>query len=125
MAQVDMWEAVVANIKEHKWTLIILLLVMLLPYLLYGGSTVISNVNFPFWKILDIFMNGLSSWVGTAAKGSVSIINTTIGTKDMPTIVSSLIKFIAYFIAITLDFVVAIKMFKLIAPTEAQMPKTD
>jgi len=105
--KIDLWEAIIANIKEHKWTLIILLLVILLPYLLYGGKAIIG-ANIPFWKILDIFMAGMKSGM------SSNLLNST--ATWMPPVITSLIKFIAYFIALILDFVIWIKMFKLIWP---------
>ena len=111
---IDFWEALIENIKEHKITLIVLFLWILLPYLLIWWHSMIWT-NIPFWKILDLFSSGLSWHVW---KGATAVL--TLSGAKLPPVVTSLVTFISYFVALLLDFVLTMKMFKLIWPSKKQ-----
>ena len=122
MAKIDFGEKLIANMQEHKITLILLLLWILLPYLLMGGDKMLWT-HFPFWKILDLFqawMSGhvwaastsTSTWVWAWTTNIISLSDPT----NIPGVVKSLLVFIFYLVALMLDWFLAMKMFKLIWP---------
>ena len=105
MSNIDFWEKVLQNVKDNAVFIVIMLIVLMLPWILYGGADVLG-FDIPFWTVVNAFIWSVKE--GTEAN---------IAVHNMPGIVQTVIKLIMYIIGIIFSLWAGFMIWKKVIPS--------